>query len=70
MDVNISYTVWVGDDVSSANSIKLEAPYNSFFFDSMINAANQDSSFAFEYQTFDFGRFVTSIGGVSQDSEK
>lgn len=33
-------------------------------------AAEKDERFVFKYQTFDIGRFITSIGGHAQDPDE
>jgi hypothetical protein len=59
----------VGDNVDTVNSISLSVPKNSVFFNVMTQAAAVDSSFAFEYQTHSIGRFITTIGGHSQNPD-
>lgn len=65
--VRVLYSVWAG---KVTHSKFVTVPEGSVFYDVMVAAAKDDKKFAFEYQTFDpWGRFITSIGGFSQDSE-
>lgn len=63
--IRVEYAVWAG---KASYSKSVTVPEGSVFYDVMVAAAKGDKRFAFEYETFDpWGRFITSIGGFSQD---
>lgn len=69
-EIELNYSVWVGSDISEKYSIRVTVPENSTFFEVMTIAAEIDERFVFEYETFSFGRFITSIGGHSQNPDE
>lgn len=66
--MNVHYHVWVGDNVDDSYSTNVKVNAGSKFSDAMTKAAEDDDRFDFTFITYPFGRFVTSIGGVSQTS--
>lgn len=68
--VYYSYTIWIGDNVTKKYTTFLRSPKGITFYDAMVQAAEKDSRFAFEYKEYSFGRFITKIGGHEQDPEK
>lgn len=69
-DLKVTYTIWIGDDVTDSNSINVRVPEGSKFIAVMEEAAKSKQDFIFEYKTYDFGRLITSIGGASENTEK
>ncbi|CRK96592.1 CLUMA_CG010055, isoform A [Clunio marinus] len=65
--VNFTYHVWIGDDVDTQYEINLTAPSGSHFIDAMFQAAGLDQNFAFDFIQYDFGKFITTIAGVSNN---
>lgn len=69
--VKYEYLLWIGDDIHQSYSINLKSPSGSVFFNAMEQAAKKDDHFKFEFKLFPpYGRYITSISGVSEDSTK
>ncbi|CAL4112044.1 unnamed protein product, partial [Meganyctiphanes norvegica] len=67
---SITYTVQVFDNKKSTIKVDLR-PYRPTFFDVMKTAQEEDNRFRFTYKRYwPFGAYVTSIGGVKEDTSK
>ncbi|CAL4249569.1 unnamed protein product, partial [Meganyctiphanes norvegica] len=68
---NVTYSIQVYDyKLSTIKVLDLE-PRNTTFFDIMETAQKEDNRFRFTYKNYrPFGAFITSIGGVVQDTSK
>jgi hypothetical protein len=64
----ISYSIWIGDEVTEYRSIFLKPENEKFFIDIMNVAAKIDSNFEFEAtESVQYGKFIVKIGDHSQD---
>jgi hypothetical protein len=68
--IEYTYTLWFGDDIYRKEFIHLNSEDGIKFIDSMNQAAAKDNAYKFEFQQFNIGKFITKIGGVSQDPDK
>lgn len=68
--ISYTYTLWIGDDAAEVYTIRLWAECKSKFISGMNQAAAKDPAFIYDGIEVPFGKFITEIGGHSQDPTK
>lgn len=69
-NLKYTYILWIGDNVDHKYKIELKSHEGIFFIDAMDQAAAKNPVFAYEYQQYSWGKFITKIAGVSNDIAK
>ncbi|XP_023026717.2 uncharacterized protein CG3556 [Leptinotarsa decemlineata] len=69
-DITISYTVWVGPDITESATINITAPKRTPFYEVMQLAMKKDPYFTFEATESTFGHYITTIAGHKEDKAK
>lgn len=66
-NVTITYTLWVGTNVTENSTISLIAPRNTSFYNVMQMAMEQDSHYTFEATEWPNGHYVHTIAGFKEE---
>ncbi|KAG8234766.1 hypothetical protein J437_LFUL006598 [Ladona fulva] len=65
-DALVTYTLWVGSNISENLSLTLKAPANSSFYNLMLEAAQQDERFQFGSSSWPNGHYIHTIHGYRE----
>lgn len=66
-NITITYTLWVGTNVTENYTIVLVAPRNSSFYTVMQTAMEMDPKFAFEASEWPNGHYVHTLAGYKEE---
>ncbi|XP_022907113.1 uncharacterized protein CG3556 [Onthophagus taurus] len=66
-NVTITYTLWVGTNITENYTISLVAPRNSSFYSVMQMAMEADPRFAFEASEWPNGHYVHTLAGFKEE---
>ncbi|XP_049793659.1 uncharacterized protein CG3556-like [Schistocerca nitens] len=65
--VTITYSIWVGTNVSEKYTLLLHPVRNTSFYDVMILAASIDEHYQFEATEWPYGHYITMLAGYRED---
>ncbi|CAH1107794.1 unnamed protein product [Psylliodes chrysocephalus] len=68
--INVPYTLWVYTPVNYSKTIKVAVPFNTTFYDVMLQAQLQDPVYNFTATPYDWGMYIDQIAGYQQNNEK
>ncbi|KAH1000232.1 hypothetical protein HUJ04_000151 [Dendroctonus ponderosae] len=66
-NVSITYTLWVGSNVTENCTVAITAPRNTSFYAVMQTAMEQDARFAFEASEWPNGHYVHTLAGYKEE---
>ena len=66
--IHFTYVVWIGQNRSEVNAIRLSIPVNTTFYEAMKTAAEADSRFEFSATVWPNGHYVHTIAGHRDQS--
>lgn len=66
-NVSITYTLWVGTNVTENYTMSLIAPRNTSFYNVMVMAMDLDPHYTFEASEWPNGHYVHSIAGYKEE---
>ncbi|XP_049767200.1 uncharacterized protein CG3556-like [Schistocerca cancellata] len=67
-EVTVTYSLWVGTEVSENYSLTLRPARNSSFYNVMMLAAQQDEHYQFEATEWPNGHYVHTLAGRKEES--
>ncbi|XP_076169175.1 uncharacterized protein CG3556 isoform X2 [Ptiloglossa arizonensis] len=65
--VNVSYTLWVGNNVNETYNLTVTAPKNETFYEVMLLAAEMSPHFQFAASEWPNGHYVHTIAGYKEE---
>ncbi|KAI5724592.1 hypothetical protein M8J77_004632 [Diaphorina citri] len=65
--VVVSYSLWVGSNVTAQHSINITTDYNDTFYHVMQMAAENDDNFKFEATEWPNGHYVHTLAGFTEE---
>lgn len=65
--INVSYTLWVGSDISKIYNLTLTAPKNETFYEVMLLAARRSANFEFSAYDWPNGHYVHTLAGYKEE---
>ncbi|XP_075218029.1 uncharacterized protein CG3556 [Lycorma delicatula] len=65
-DVTVSYTLWVGSNVTENYTISITTPHNSTFYNVMQLAAEKDTHYVFSATEWPNGHYVHTLAGFKE----
>ncbi|KAG8320296.1 hypothetical protein J6590_071547 [Homalodisca vitripennis] len=65
-DVTVTYTLWVGSNVTENHTISIVVQYNSTFYNVMQLAAQKDSHYVFSANEWPNGHYVHTLAGFKE----
>lgn len=68
-NVTVSYTLWVGTNVTENYTVLVTAPRNSTFYSVMQLAAELDTHFAFQASEWPNGHYVHTLAGHREEPQ-
>ncbi|CAG9862419.1 unnamed protein product [Phyllotreta striolata] len=66
-NVTVTYTLWVGSNVTENATISVTAPRNTSFYNVMQLASETDQRFAFEASEWPNGHYVHTLAGYKEE---
>lgn len=66
-NITITYTLWIGSNITENFTISITAPRNTSFYSIMQMAMEMDSHFAFEASEWPNGHYVHSLAGYKEE---
>lgn len=66
-NVTVTYTLWVGSNVTENSTISITAPRNTSFYNVMQMAMEQDPHFTFEASEWPNGHYVHTLAGYKEE---
>ncbi|XP_050314307.1 uncharacterized protein CG3556 isoform X2 [Anthonomus grandis grandis] len=66
-NVTITYTLWIGSNVTENCTISITAPRNTSFYTIMQMAMDMDSHFSFEASEWPNGHYVHTLAGYKEE---
>lgn len=66
-NVTITYSLWVGTNITENCTLKITAPRNTSFYNIMQTAMEMDSHFAFEASEWPNGHYVHTLAGYKEE---
>ncbi|KAJ8982204.1 hypothetical protein NQ317_013506 [Molorchus minor] len=66
-NVTITYTLWVGSNVTENATISITAPRNTSFYSIMQTAMDMDPRFSFEASEWPNGHYVHTLAGYKEE---
>lgn len=66
-NVTITYTLWVGTNITENYTLAITAPRNSSFYNIMQMAMEADPKFSFEASEWPNGHYVHTLAGYKEE---
>ncbi|KAF7266482.1 uncharacterized protein CG3556 isoform X1 [Rhynchophorus ferrugineus] len=66
-NVTVTYTLWIGSNITENCTISITAPRNTSFYTIMQMAMDMDSHFAFEASEWPNGHYVHTLAGYKEE---
>ncbi|XP_044763451.1 uncharacterized protein CG3556 [Coccinella septempunctata] len=66
-NVTVTYTLWVGSNITENSTISIMAPRNTSFYNVMQMAMEQDPHFTFEASEWPNGHYVHTLAGYKEE---
>ncbi|XP_025835355.1 uncharacterized protein CG3556 [Agrilus planipennis] len=66
-NISISYTLWVGTNITENYTLTIVAPRNTSFYNIMQMAMDMDSHFTFEASEWPNGHYVHTLAGYKEE---